>query len=86
MYEVNDFSKNIEYGWVCPKCGRVMAPTVNMCPYCNGISDIATTLNPQYVDVNNTKTISGSHDKFFEIVRQVQEHGEVINPITEDEE
>lgn len=33
-----------------------------------------------------TKTISGSHDKFFEIVRQVQEHGEVINPITEDEE
>lgn len=84
MYEINDFSKNIEYGWVCPKCGRVMAPTVTMCPFCNGTNDTTTTLNPQFVDVNNTKTISGSSDKFFDIVTQVQKHGRVINPITED--
>ena len=35
-------------------------------------------------NVNNTKTISGSSDKFFDIVTQVQKHGRVINPITED--
>ena len=23
-----------EYGWICPKCGRVFAPYVNQCPYC----------------------------------------------------
>lgn len=22
------------YGWVCPKCGAVMAPTTNHCPFC----------------------------------------------------
>lgn len=26
----------IQYGWVCPKCGRVYAPTQEMCLYCNG--------------------------------------------------
>ena len=23
------------YGWVCPKCGRVYAPQVTLCAYCN---------------------------------------------------
>ena len=23
------------YGWVCPKCGRVYAPKVTICAYCN---------------------------------------------------
>ena len=35
-------------------------------------------------DVNNAKTTSSSHDKFLDIVTQVQKHGRVINPITED--
>lgn len=35
-----------QYGWICPKCGRVYAPTQSMCLYCGpgslgltGISD-----------------------------------------------
>ena len=23
-----------EYGWICPKCGRVYSPTTNQCLYC----------------------------------------------------
>lgn len=33
---------NINYGWVCPKCGRVYAPNQEMCLYCNG--ETASTL------------------------------------------
>lgn len=25
----------IQKGWVCPKCGRVFAPSVTECQYCN---------------------------------------------------
>lgn len=32
---MNDYDVNIQYGWVCPKCGRVMAPTMCFC-ICNG--------------------------------------------------
>ena len=26
----------MNYGWLCPKCGRVYAPTQMMCLYCGG--------------------------------------------------
>lgn len=26
----------LNYGWVCPKCGRVYAPNQEMCLYCGG--------------------------------------------------
>ena len=26
----------VNYGWICPKCGRVYAPTQMMCLYCGG--------------------------------------------------
>ena len=26
----------MNYGWLCPKCGRVYAPTQMMCLYCSG--------------------------------------------------
>ena len=26
----------VNYGWICPKCGRVYAPTQTMCLYCGG--------------------------------------------------
>ena len=35
---------SINYGWICPKCGRVLAPHVNSCPYCSE----PTTINITY--------------------------------------
>lgn len=43
--------KFANYGWVCPKCGRVYSPFTMMCPYCkdavspmdNGITYTTTT-------------------------------------------
>lgn len=29
----------LNYGWVCPKCGRVYAPSQEMCLYCGGTQD-----------------------------------------------
>lgn len=31
-----------QYGWICPKCGRVYSPFTQMCLYC-GKQDITTT-------------------------------------------
>lgn len=29
----------LNYGWICPKCGRVYAPSQEMCLYCGGTQD-----------------------------------------------
>ena len=37
MIEVGDFTQQDYFapkGWVCPKCGRVYAPSTPMCWYC----------------------------------------------------
>lgn len=39
-----DIEKATVYGWICPKCGRVLAPHVGSCPYCSP----ATTINITY--------------------------------------
>ena len=36
--------QQLSYGWICPKCGRCLAPHVDSCPYCNS----ATTINITY--------------------------------------
>lgn len=28
------YTTPIQYGWVCPKCGRVYAPFIPSCSYC----------------------------------------------------
>ena len=36
--------KTTTYGWICPKCGRALAPHMDSCPYCS----VATTINITY--------------------------------------
>lgn len=32
----NNHPTQLNYGWVCPKCGRVYSPYASMCSYCTG--------------------------------------------------
>lgn len=36
--------KDAPVGWICPKCGRALAPHLDSCPYCSG----STTINITY--------------------------------------
>ena len=33
-------TKNYQYGWICPKCGAVMAPDQKTCIYCAPAFDV----------------------------------------------
>lgn len=33
----------VQTGWICPKCGRVFAPFVSECHYCNNPQIITNT-------------------------------------------
>lgn len=35
---IGDFYSHEQYGWICPKCGRVMAPWMTSCTGCDGSS------------------------------------------------
>lgn len=35
----------LNYGWVCPKCGRVYAPNQEMCLYCGG-GNVSSPVTP----------------------------------------
>ena len=37
----------VNYGWICPKCGRVYAPTQMMCLHCGGGSISKQTSSTQ---------------------------------------
>lgn len=42
-----------QYGWICPKCGTVMAPWKSECAYCTNHSNLRllyqpTSINPYY--------------------------------------
>lgn len=36
--------KDVQVGWICPKCGRCLAPHLDSCPYCSE----PTTINITY--------------------------------------
>ena len=38
-------NKTTMYGWICPKCGRCLAPHLDGCPYCNADNDQLSTIN-----------------------------------------
>lgn len=55
----------LNYGWICPKCGRVYSPSTNQCQFCGG----ACSPNIVYCGPNNgtkgaydTMTISNTVD------------------------
>ena len=29
----------LKFGWICPKCERVISPFVEHCPYCEPVED-----------------------------------------------
>lgn len=51
-------------GWICPVCGRGVAPWVDYCP-CRkdaGVINITTTTNPMDIDVDLTKYYTLTND------------------------
>lgn len=53
--------KFIQQGWECPKCGAILAPHQNYCPFCSREKcsiDYRETTSGQYVNPNPTETIS----------------------------
>jgi len=44
-FKLNPPYKQNNYGWICPKCGRVMAPFVDSCKFCGSDSTLAVTPN-----------------------------------------
>lgn len=47
-------------GWICPKCGRVYAPTTPSCFVCGGEDNVATSnkikeKSPSLLDILNPK-------------------------------
>lgn len=42
--EIYPFDNSSQVGWICPKCGRALAPHLDSCPYCSE----PTTINITY--------------------------------------
>ena len=51
MYQ--DQNQNYQYGWVCPKCGRVYSPTTSTCLFC-GFG------TPYTITATTTTTVKGT--------------------------
>lgn len=61
-FKLNPPYKQNNYGWICPKCGRVLAPHMDSCKFCDGGNTLATT-NPNTFNLNDylSKSISDSN-------------------------
>ena len=68
MIEIGDFPQQDHFapqGWVCPKCGRVYAPSTPMCWYCGNktaINQTTTSAKPvnfdEYLQRTNFSSIT----------------------------
>ena len=54
-FHLNPPYKQNNYGWICPKCGRVMAPFIDSCKFCG--SNLTVT-NPNTFNLNDSNTIT----------------------------
>lgn len=50
--------KFIQQGWECPKCGAIIAPHQNYCPFCTKSVSTFGSGSGQYVNPNPCETIS----------------------------
>ena len=57
-FKLNPPYKQNNYGWICPKCGRVMAPHMDSCKFCDG-NTLAVT--PNTLNDYLSKSISDSN-------------------------
>lgn len=54
---------SLPQGWICPKCGRVYAPTWPCCTHCNQEDKLEKTYTyPEFKDYEPIKTISTTGD------------------------
>lgn len=64
-FKLNPPYKQSNYGWICPKCGRVMAPFVDSCKFCGSgtVATPVTIMNPDTFDLNDylSKSINDSN-------------------------
>lgn len=69
MSKANEFNEKqfIQQGWECPKCGAILAPHQNYCPFCSpseygrsnwGVTTPAIVPSGQYTNPNPSTTIS----------------------------
>jgi len=73
MIEVGDFTQQDYFapkGWVCPKCGRVYAPSTPMCWYCGK------------EEIRNVPNTTGSPVNFDEYIRKISVSIDDTPPIT----
>ena len=56
----------LNYGWICPKCGRVYAPTQMMCLYCGGgsISKQTDSTQPYTPEQDLARATSNKIEKY----------------------
>lgn len=50
--------KFIQQGWECPKCGAILAPHQNYCPFCSKSVSTFVSSSGKYVNPNPSETIS----------------------------
>lgn len=48
----------IQQGWECPKCGAILAPHQNYCPFCSKSVSTFGSCSGKYVNPNPSETIA----------------------------
>lgn len=69
----------IQQGWQCPKCGAVLAPNQNYCPFCSRkesdwITTIGTGTQPFYADWTQEDSLTPPSGKF-----KLNQRGDLID-------
>ena len=65
MSKANEFNEKqfIQQGWECPKCGAILAPHQNYCPFCSKkesdwITTVGTGTQPFYAEWTNKDALT----------------------------